>query len=74
MTRGSALSLNADDLWPLVQKLPREEQLRLARRTLASRGGHDAGAYQQHPVSDDEFGSDEDDSLAWEAEGWDGPP
>jgi hypothetical protein len=64
------VSLTAEDLWPLVQKLPREEQLRLARRALASRSSTDAEAYQRQPVGDEEFSLGEDDALAWEAEGW----
>jgi hypothetical protein len=73
MSRGDDVSLNADDLWPLVQKLPREEQLRLARRALASPGSADAAAYERQPVREGEFNTD-DDAMAWESEGWDSPP
>jgi hypothetical protein len=65
-------ALTAEDLWPLVQKLPHDEQVRLAKLTLmaASRGpGTDSEAYRAAPPAPDEFSSD-DDPLAWEAEGW----
>jgi len=64
--------LKADDLWPLVQKLPHDEQVRLAKLALmaASRQpSGDAEAYRIAPPTADEFSSDED-PLAWEAEGW----
>ncbi len=64
--------LTADDLWPLVQKLPHDEQVRLAKlalRAAATGPETDAEAYQAAPPAPDEFSSD-DDSLAWEAEGW----
>lgn len=60
----------AQDLWPLVQKLPREERLRLAKLALRSATvGDDATAYGATPVGVDEFSADED-PLAWDAEGW----
>lgn len=60
----------AQELWPLVEKLPRAEQLRLARLALRSAAsGGDRAAYAATPIGDDEFGSDED-PLAWESEGW----
>jgi len=62
----------AEDLWPLVQKLSHDEQVRLAKLALraASRGPEaDAEAYDTAPPAPDEFSSD-DDALAWEAEGW----
>ena len=65
-------ALTAEDLWPLVQKLPHEQQVRLARLALlaASQGGDvDRDAYQAIPPAPGEFATD-DDSLAWEAEGW----
>jgi hypothetical protein len=67
------VSLTAEDLWPLVQKLSREEQLRLARRALASRSSTDATAYERQPVGGEEFGPGDDDALAWESGGWDTP-
>jgi hypothetical protein len=67
-----SVTLTAQDLWPLVQKLPHEEQLRLARlalREVARDGRADAVAYQEVPPAENEFSSD-DDPLAWEAGGW----
>jgi hypothetical protein len=65
--------LTARDLWPLLLKLPHDEQLRLAKLALyaASGGGReDARAYQAAPPAEDEF-SIADNPLAWEGEGWD---
>jgi hypothetical protein len=65
--------LTAQDLWPLLLKLPHEEQLRLAKLALcaASGGGReDARAYRAAPPVEDEF-SPADNPLAWEGEGWD---
>lgn len=64
--------LTADDLLPLVSKLPHDQQVRLARLALwaAAREGADLEAYRAHPPSADEFGS-EDDCLGWDGEGWD---
>ncbi len=65
-------TLTAEDLWPLVQKLPHDEQVRLAKlalRAAARSGSGDAEAYRAAPPSVDEFSSQEE-SLAWEAEGW----
>lgn len=64
--------LKAEDLWPLVLKLPHDEQVRLAKLALqaaAHGGADDAEAYRLAPPGDDEFSSDED-PLAWEADGW----
>jgi hypothetical protein len=61
----------AGELWPLIQRLPREERLRLAKlalRSAAEEGGAEA-AYAQAPVGADEFSSDEE-PLAWDADGW----
>jgi len=66
-------ALTAQDLWPLLLKLPHEEQVRLAKLALhaASRGGvQDRRTYQSVPPAADEFAVEED-PLAWEAEGWD---
>ena len=64
-------ALTADDLWPLVLKLPHEEQVRLAKLALrAAAGGVDAESYAASPPGADEFSSDED-ALAWDADGWD---
>jgi hypothetical protein len=66
-----AQPLTADDLLPLVAKLPYAEQVRLAQLALraARDGSRDATAYQAAPVRPDEF-SQEEDSAAWEGEGW----
>jgi hypothetical protein len=61
----------AHELWRLIQRLPREERLRLAKlalRSAAEEGGAEA-AYAQAPVGADEFSSDEE-PLAWDADGW----
>jgi hypothetical protein len=66
-------ALTAQDLWPLLLKLPHEEQVRLAKLALraASRGDiQDRHTYQSVPPAADEFAVEED-PLAWEAEGWD---
>ena len=64
-------TLTADDLWPLVEKLSHDQQVKLARRALqaAARQGDDAAAYRAAPPTANEFGSDEE-GAAWEAEGW----
>ncbi|AKJ05912.1 hypothetical protein ATI61_110341 [Archangium gephyra] len=65
-------TLTAQDLWPLVQKLPHDEQVRLAKlalRAAAQSGASDTAAYRAAPPSADEFSSQED-PLAWEADGW----
>jgi hypothetical protein len=61
----------ARDLWPLVEKLPHDEQVRLARLALraAALGRSAAAAYRVQPPTNDEFGTD-DDPLGWDAEGW----
>ncbi|MBI4701624.1 MAG: hypothetical protein HY744_10785 [Deltaproteobacteria bacterium] len=67
------MDITADDLWPLVAKLPREQRLRLARLALARTPApaSDADAYARVPVARDELTDEADDPLAWEAEGWD---
>jgi hypothetical protein len=62
--------LTAHDLWPLVLKLPHDERLRLAKLALKAAATDDAAAYRAAPPDVAEFTS-EDESLAWEAEGWD---
>jgi hypothetical protein len=61
----------AQDLQSLVEKLTLEEQVRLAKLALrlASKA-RSVKAYAESPPADTEFASDQD-SLAWEAEGWD---
>jgi hypothetical protein len=61
-------SLTADDILPLVAALTPAERVRLLR--LISRPcGADEAVYQSLPTRPDEFSGDEE-SLAWEAEGW----
>ena len=65
--------MTAEDLWPLVQKLPHDEQVRLAKlalRAAAQSGNSDAETYRVSPPGRDEFSSEEK-PLAWDAEGWD---
>jgi len=66
-----AEKLSAVDLWPIAKKLPRDEQLQLARLLLggAPTPRTDAEAYAAAPPSAEEFSSDED-ALACEGEGW----
>jgi hypothetical protein len=60
----------AVELWPLVQGLPREERLLLAKLALRSTSnGNDAAAYAEVPVSTSEFSSD-DELLGWDSAGW----
>ena len=68
---GMCDELTAQDLWPLILKLPHHERVRLAMLALraASKAAEDAGAYGASPPRADEFSSDEE-PLAWEAEGW----
>ena len=61
-------SLTADDILPLVAALTPEERVRLLR-LIASREGRDDSVYASVPPRRDEFSAD-DESLAWEAEGW----
>ncbi|HYH99664.1 hypothetical protein [Hyalangium sp.] len=56
-----------------MQKLPHDEQVRLAKlalRAAARSGGSDAEIYRASPPGKEEFSSEEE-PLAWEAEGWD---
>ena len=62
--------LCAEDLWPLILKLPPAEQLRVAKLALVAATGDGASGYIGTPLHADEFSSD-DGALAWEAEGWD---
>lgn len=63
--------LTADDLLPLVAKLPHNEQVRLAQLALraARDPARDAAAYRDTPVRPDEFTQDED-GASWDGEGW----
>ena len=66
-----AEKLSAVDLWPIAKKLPRDEQVQLAKLLLRGTAAQrtDAEAYAAAPPNEDEFSSDED-ALAWEGEGW----
>lgn len=66
-----AQPLTADDLLPLVAKLPHDEQVRLAQLVLRAMrdATRDAAAYRAMPVRPDEFSHDEE-SGAWEGDGW----
>ncbi|MGK4008635.1 hypothetical protein WMF31_38865 [Sorangium sp. So ce1036] len=71
------MEITANDLLPLVLKLPRDERVRLARLALAAAaqdGPADAAAYAKMPVQQDELGHDADEMLAWDAEGWEDVP
>jgi hypothetical protein len=61
-----AKTLTADDILPLVASLTPRERVRLLRLIASSQ---DALAYPSVPPSCDEFSADEE-SLAWDAEGW----
>jgi len=64
-------ALTAEDLRPILQKLPLGERIRVARLALEAVGGMgDRAAYVARPPSVDEVSAD-DDGLSWEAEGWD---
>jgi hypothetical protein len=66
--------LKAEDLWPVVAKMPRHERVRLARMALVkgnlSPEASDAERYSAVPVEEDEFDSADDDMMAWEGDGW----
>jgi len=73
----ATMEITAQDLLPLVLKLPRDERVRLARLALASAAGNgqaDAAAYAKAPVQPDELGHDAEEMLAWDAEGWEDVP
>jgi hypothetical protein len=61
--------LTADDIIPLVASLPDGERIKLLR-WIASPHGTDASAYTAAPPARQEFSGD-DESIAWEADGWD---
>ena len=63
-----ASTLTAQDLWPIVEKLSHEEQIRLAKLALRAAATSGAG-YGGQPPAAEEFGA-EDEPLAWDAEGW----
>jgi hypothetical protein len=59
--------LTADDVFPLVAQLSPAERLRLFR--LIQSVGNDGDAYRVAAPAPAEFSSDED-SLAWDGDGW----
>ncbi len=61
----------AQELWPLVENLPRDELFRLAKLALraAALGRSGDAAYSAQPPTAEEFGTD-DEPLAWDADGW----
>lgn len=64
--------LRAEDLLPLIAKLPREQRLRLAKLALnALSAAEDAEAYVAHPEAAGEFADEGDDLAGWDGEGWD---
>ena len=66
-------TLTAQDVWPIVCKLPPAERLRLLAMVSTldpSVSETDAARYAAVPVSPGEF-SAEDSGLAWEGDGWD---
>jgi hypothetical protein len=59
--------LTADDLLPLIAKLSSAERRKLFG--LIQKVGNDVEAYRAVPLARGEFSSDED-TLAWDADGW----
>ncbi len=64
--------VTAQDLLPLVEKLSHDEQVRLAKLALraAALGRSSRAAYAEQPPKPGELGDDEEDPLAWDADGW----
>lgn len=62
-------TLNADDIFPLVDCLSPQERLRLLRLISTRSLVDDRQAYHAAPPRDEEFSSEEE-PLAWAAEGW----
>jgi len=63
--------LSAEELFPLVDRLPPQERLRLLRLISLRPAADDRDAYVALPPRHDEFSSDTD-LLAWEADGREG--
>jgi hypothetical protein len=63
-----AQPLTANDLLPLVARLAPGERIRLAHLIEAT-SERDASVYGTTPPGREEFSNDED-PLAWDAEGW----
>lgn len=66
-----AQPLTADDLLPLIAKLPRDEQIRLVQLVLraARAATRDAAAYRAAPVRPDEFSQD-NAGASWDGDEW----
>jgi len=64
-----AKPMTAEDILPLVAGMTPRERGRLLRLIAASPSVSAAAAYTAAPPGTDEFSSDED-SLGWDAEGW----
>jgi hypothetical protein len=64
-----AKPLSADDILPLVACLTPQERLRLLRLISVPPGADDRDAYHALPPTREEFSNDEE-PLAWDAEGW----
>ena len=65
--------LKAADLLPLIQRLPASEQILLAKLALqaaAAHDGSDGDRYIATAPTTEELGTDDDDPLAWDADGW----
>jgi hypothetical protein len=62
-------SLGAEDVLPLIAHLTPQERRRLVRLITEQPGADDRDAYRVLPPGRHEFSAD-DDSLAWDAEGW----
>ena len=62
--------LTANDLLPLAARLAPGERERLVR-LISATSERDASVYLAAPPRQDEFTSDQD-TLAWDAEGWEG--
>jgi hypothetical protein len=60
--------LTANDLLPLVARLDARERERLAQ-LIGATAARDAAVYASTPIKRDEFSSDEE-SLGWDADGW----
>lgn len=65
-----AIRKTPEEILPLIAGLVPEERVRLIRLVL-DLPNEDASAYVKMPVRGDEFSSNNDDALAWDAEGWD---
>jgi hypothetical protein len=63
-----ARALTADDIIPLIAILAPEERERLIR-LISSRQDKDASLYGAERPAHEEFSADEE-SLAWDADGW----